>query len=498
LQVPPMGTYFIAVRAKDEVGNYSDFVAPVALPNPASQIVLLTPTAIAGQSFGLTATARGSVNNDSLDDLVIGAPTTSNGGVVSGAVYVYFGGSSLANQSTCVAPECQKLVAYDSATVANDFGADLSMGNVGDIGTENKPDVLVAAPAWSSAVGNNEGRAFLFFGTASQGTLDLASYVEFRGNLGSNLAASAQILPNIDLSPDGYSEIAFSAHTELSGQGRVYIFKGRSSAGWTAAATGTDSGSGRKFVPLSAADIVIEGPLPVVAGGVPGNQFGRNRTGFAWLGDLDADGRGDFAVPDSKDSTINKSFLFTGAKVASSALLKTGNLPTTPNDALQTITAPFTAKGNRFGFGATAIGSVDVIGATAKDLLVAQPTGGKLHIFGDGTATGFSSIANVTVQGNAVKSFAYSLAVSDLNGDGKADVIAGEGSIASNSVWVLYSRAGSFDGATGAGFYQSRIQGPATSAFGRSLCTGDFNGDGTVDVAITDDYDAPGRVTIWK
>ncbi|MHB8877810.1 MAG: hypothetical protein ACYC8T_29305, partial [Myxococcaceae bacterium] len=46
LQVPPMGTYFIAVRAKDEVGNYSDFVAPVALPNPASQIVLLNPTAI--------------------------------------------------------------------------------------------------------------------------------------------------------------------------------------------------------------------------------------------------------------------------------------------------------------------------------------------------------------------------------------------------------------------------------------------------------------------
>jgi hypothetical protein len=76
--------------------------------------------------------------------------------------------------------------------------------------------------------------------------------------------------------------------------------------------------------------------------------------------------------------------------------------------------------------------------------------------------------------------FGRAVAVADLNGDGKAEVIAGahvgDGGGLGDSGWVRV-----FDGATGAVLFQFNGTG-ARDHFGESVAVGDVDGDGQLDV----------------
>lgn len=470
ITLPPFNTYYIAVRARDEVGNYSAYVAPTAFDNQGTKDGLVNPTGVGAQSFGRLLASNGSLNGDAFDDIVTASTT-------AGTVYVYFGRSAFGALTTCAAPNCQAIGLPVTSVGDTTFGSDFSVGNVGDTAA---PDLLVSSPNFTT----NTGRAFLFFGGASP--IDTTSFIEFRGpTTGIFFGRTAQIIP--DINKDGIGEIAIMSN-ENAGRARVYIYKGRSKAAWQAAAAGG-------FVPTSQADAVIEGPSPIT-----GNTFfGFARGGFTSLGDLNGDGNLDFSIPDPKDN-INKLYIFSGLTVTNATLatpLTTGTSPGIPSNTLQELTTTGTGTGSSSGFSVRAIGGVDFMGASGNDLFVSQPQQQRVLLFGDISLPILSQTLTITGTNN----FGAGGALGKFRSTATTELVISENSaLATSNAWVFYARQGSFDTAAGVGFWQSIITGPAsgtTGVFGSSVATGDFDNDGKPDMAFSDPSTSFGRILVW-
>lgn len=471
LVVPALATYGILVRAVDEVGNYSSFTASSPLANALNAHTLPNPGT--NGVYSAQMAANGDLNGDGKDDLVVSAYT----GTAPGKVYVFFGNAVAANMTRQDLSPLLSSGGLPDSTNQN-FGYDLSVGQVGDAASEGLPDLLVAAPTWTAS----QGRALLYFGRVGT-TLDSTAFIDFRGSVAAaNVGWTAQIIG--DINNDGLGEIVLSAHAENSGRGRAYLFYGRSRSDWFTLQT-NNGGS----VPASASDRIIDGPT---AG--PTSGFSRSR-GYAYLGDLNGDSYGDFTVPNSLDS-VNKLFVFSGQTVVNKVgSVTTGDLPTV-NDALQTLVgSPAGAGTSREGFGARAFGNVNLIGGAAMDLAVAQPMQSKIHIMADGAATGFSA-APFTISGTQF--LGTSLAHGDIDGDGRQDLLSGQAGVSNASLFIFFNRgvAGAeFDQVAGAGFSQARLR--SATKLGASVVVGDFTGDGQLDVAAGDPGDGNGKVTIW-
>ena len=118
------------------------------------------------------------------------------------------------------------------------------------------------------------------------------------------------------------------------------------------------------------------------------------------------------------------------------------------------------------------------------DIALSLPDASEVQVLlgkGDGS---FSAMPAISLPGSDV----YSVATGDLNGDGKPDVIAA--SCATGSVFVLL---GNGDGTF------TQASNPAVGGCPSSVAVGDFNGDGIPDLAVAVDTDAngvPGSVTI--
>ncbi len=483
-KLPPLAKYFLRVRAVDEVGNYSRFAERPQTQHDNFWQVAAFNNPGSGQ-FAAEIASAGDLNKDGRHDLLVSANSLSDNADTPGKVFVVYGSANLAN------PTVQTISNSSLVPTGSErYSFDVAMGNVSHPPSDNLVDLLIANPAWSSS----RGRVFLHFGVPS-GQVSGSTFIDFRGNPGSELGRVAQVLP--DINNDGLGEVVLTAHAEDSHRGRVYIFYGRSRSAWETLQS-ANGGS----VPMSAADKVIEGPSPLPPG-LTIQQFGRGR-GFAALGDIDADAHGDFTVPMSQGS-INKLFLFSGQAVKNKAgSVLTGIAPGIVDDALQTLTRPpFNATTtNMQGVGWRALGGVNLVGGPAPDLVVSYPLISQVLIYADATSAGYAG-APMVLQGAVSTNFGYTLNRGDLNGDGLQDLVIGQNLTGgNNSAWVFYNTGvlgSEFDLIAGAGFNQSRLTSP--TKLGISTAVGDFNGDGATDVAVADDTDGTppnaGKVFIW-
>jgi len=465
--LPPLASYSIQVRAFDAIGNYARISPQTDLANFLSSTVLVNPGA-AGAGFGARL-AKADFNLDGADDLVVGA-----GLLQPGAVWIYYGGSSFGTSP-------QQLTPSDGQ--AGNFGLDFSTGNVGN--PDGAPDLLISQNTWASG----RGRAFLYFGRRNL-QIDPSTFIEFRGtNLpppAGGFGGSARIIS--DINGDGLGEVLISAHRESASVGKVFLFYGRSEAQWIASMTATDplpDGGTVPYVPTSAADRIFTGDGP------PDNFFGRLR-GYADLGNLMGDGGMAFTIPGSLD-TVNKEFIYSGPVVDS----KGPGGTVAVSDATQTLyRASVTDGGTLFGFGYEALGNVNFVEGAANDLVVTQPRNNQVLIYPDGTPTGFNTPPQVI---NGINdNFGAALSYGDINLDGRPDIVVGENSGNGQQAWIFYNRGtpgSEFDPYAGAGFSQSRLFSP--NALGIGVVVGDFNGDGRADVAAGDNLDGNGKVTVW-
>lgn len=484
LALPPLNNYYIAVRAHDEVGNYSaPWTAPTAVSNLWSPLTFADATA--GSRFGANL-ALSDLTGDGVPDLIVSAATSTLAGV--GAVYIFAGGTGIASQSGCGAG-CQALGPPGGA--AGQFGNGLSAeGNLGELGN----DLVVSQPFFGTCGTNCYlGRVLIFFGNAPGSmatTINTANYVDIRGDASNTqLGLIARIIK--DINNDGLDELAvgspnWDAQVPANANvGRVYIFKGRSLAQWQALGA---------TVGLGQADWVIQGRNPTYcnpAATTCGNGYGRNRWGLVSLGNVEGNGMSDFVVPMSR-LYISRLQVWRGLTVSSSG----GTIP--DSSALQTLSDTLTDQTGYTGFAMAAVGNTNILDLavpTPFDLLVSYPWLNKLYIYPDMSPTGFAG-SPVTMTG--ANTLGVSLAVCDLNGDTKADVVAGEGGVP-GSVWTLFQRGGAFDTnlGTAANFSSAQLKGSgATTQLGAATGCADVSGDNLPDLVVGDP--ANGTVSVWK
>jgi len=485
--LPPLNTYYFQIRPFDSVGNYARQSPQAMLDNFLKSTSALNPDAGTTTDFGLHLAAA-DFDGDGKDDLAVGAPTTD-----PGTVYVYKGTADL---STFGAAPWKILTPADGQN--GFFGLDFSTGHVTDDPAKHA-DLIVSQNVWSSCGAQaSRGRAFLYLralGSDPSCTPSSRCIFEFRGTAGSSatsFSASARIIP--DINGDGYDEVLISAHREDNQVGRVYLFFGRSRSAWQAIATATDVGcppaDGAGYIPTSAADRVFFGDRP------PGqmNYFGRLR-GYTTIDNRAADAGVLFTIPASLES-VHKLYLLPGN--TDGGQIDAGIVAQTLNYG------PDALPNSGTGFGAEACGTFNLIDGPAKDLVVTQPKFNNVFLFPDCSASGFTSsptIINSPFGGN----FGAALAVGDINGDGRPDLLVGENAAAQQSAWIFYNKPiinQEFDLAAGnllpgSGFAQSRLTPAGSQALGLGLAVGDFNGDGKMDIAAGDPANGVGKVTVW-
>lgn len=484
--LPPLNTYYFQVRAMDRVGNYARQSPQATLDNFLSSQTASNPDA-GTTGYGLHMVAA-DFDNDGKDELVVGAATAQ-----PGTVYVYHGTSDLSTFGTV--PPWKTLTPPGGQS--GFFGLDFSAGHVADE-PGRAADLIVSQNAWTSCGAQvSRGRAFLYLrtlGSDSSCTPATRCVFEFRGtaSAGANsFAASARIIP--DINGDGYDEVLISAHRENNEVGKVYLFFGRPRSGWDLIAQTTDAcptADGSGYIPTSAADRVFLGD------GTPGgsNFFGRLR-GYTTVDNRAVDAGVLFTIPSSLEP-IHK--LYVMSANTDGGFIDAGIATQTLNYGPD---APFQSVN---GFGAEARGESNLIQGPAKDLVVTQPRFNNVFIFPDGTSTGFNN-PPVIINSPFGQLFGATLAVGDINGDGRKDIIVGENASSNLSTWVFYNKGipnQEFDLAAGAltpgsGFAQSRLAPLGSTASGIGIAVGDFNGDGKIDIAAGDDLSGAGKVTIW-
>jgi len=114
--------------------------------------------ASSGDSLGVSVACAGDVNNDSYDDVIVGAYFADGGGSARGEAYLYYGGSPMDNTAD-----------KTFQGVSNDDHLGFCVSSAGDVNNDNYDDLLIGADD-APATGTN-GEAYIFFGAADMDTV---------------------------------------------------------------------------------------------------------------------------------------------------------------------------------------------------------------------------------------------------------------------------------------------------------------------------------------
>ena len=364
----------------------------------------------AGAQLGWSVSAAGDVNGDGFADVIAGAPTFDTEVFCGrfcfttvpnvGLVQLYLGSASGLGFSPALnllgpAP------LFGSPQQDAQFG--YSVANAGDVNGDGFGDVIVAAPYYDAAAGADEGRVFLYLGSAA-GLSSSPSWFKSGGQ--ANARLGIDVAGAGDVNGDGFSDVIIGADG-YGATGAAFVYLGRpTNASFPQGLSNT--------------------PIRTLIGVRAGSSFGLT---VATAGDLNRDGFADVVVgaPTFLDDPdfgpqIGMVTTYHGAP---------GGPLATPSS---NIYGPYTNPGSQNRFGNGVAGAGDVNGDGYGDLIVGDqwfegPAGfaqGSAYIF-HGSPSGIpSSVANRTFQDCPTDFCDFGRDVAgagDLNGDGISDVL---------------------------------------------------------------------------
>lgn len=341
------------------------FIFVPALSSFAAVTLLksFTEANVSGTSnFGASVSGAGDVNNDTYDDVIVGAYNYNS---ITGRAYIFYGGATMNNVAD---------VTMTGEGTGNNFGA--SVSSAGDVNNDGYDDVIVGAFGYNS----NTGRAYVYYGGS---TMDNTADVTMTGQdynqfFGSSVSSAG------DVNGDSYDDLVIGAYGYNSGVGRAYIYHGGSAMD-------------------NAADLTVDGEAA-------GDTFGRS---VSAAGDVNNDGAGDIIVG-APGHTLNtgRAYVYFGGSGMDSSADVTMSGDTTECYFGFSVSNAGDVDGDSY--------ADVIIGACGNDT-----TSSNAYIFMGGASMD-SLIDETLLGENVGSYFGYSVSdAGDLNDDNYADVIVG-------------------------------------------------------------------------
>ena len=417
----------------------------------------------AGAWFGYSVASAGDVNGDGYDDVIVGAPAFDGGQAGEGAALVYLG-SDIGLSTT---PSW----AVDSDQAVASFG--WSVSTAGDVNGDGYDDVLIGAYLFDNGQ-NNEGRAYVFHGSAS-GLSWVANWTtesdQANAQYGYSVATAG------DVNNDGYADIVVGAPYYDNGhedEGRIYVYHGSDSGLSPVADTSVESNFAHSTFGYSvstAGDVNRDGYSDVIVGAhnysnghsyegrvsvfhgsaigifwIPtwiaesGQEYAHFGVSVSTAGDVNGDGYDDVIIGAYGYNNRGAAYVFYGSEIG----LQLGNR-----------FAQGDQEDAKFGLLVSTAGDVNADGFS--DVIVGAPwhdngqvDEGKVFVF-HGSANGLATMPKWTHESNQASAyFGRSIAsAGDVNGDGAADIIVGSftysnGQPNEGKAFVFYGSGGSF------------------------------------------------------
>jgi hypothetical protein len=453
----------------------------------------------AGDQFG-AALVSGDFNGDKIDDLVVGAPGKAlAGGPKSGAVFVFFGSRTGFLPGFVVSQNITDQV----NDVGDQFGAALATG---DFNGDASDELVVGAPGKGPDGGPRSGAVFIFSSATPTTFVDFdmldptnaGELIEDGDRFGASLESGHfNGSLGIDIG-DGFGDLAVGAPGKRPGggprSGAVFVFLG-SKVGFASGFSITQTDA------LGSA-----GCNPALRGSCrpevneEGDEFGAAMA----AGDLNGDGAEELIVGAPGEAidqgpTSGLVFIFPGSPTVTRGL-------TTGYYITQSHAGQYNLAGDRFG-AALAAGVLNE--DEFEELVVGAPgkgnNSGVVFVFpGARAGTGITrgsviTPANAGGVNQAGDRFGATLAIEDFNDNNGADLAVGGyfGNAKSGAVFIFPGIPTSPPAFTeenacvkvGGVAVRPCETNEAGDQFGSTSATGDFNGDGFVDLAVS----APGK-----
>lgn len=182
------------------------------------------PTLVGGDRFGNGISRIGDLDNDGIEDIVIGAPLDDDGGTDRGAVYVCF----MRNDRT--------IRAYNKIS-NSDMGTDLanadyfgwSVAGIGDLNNDGEEDIAVGTLQDDDG-GTDRGAVYIIFLDSLGNKIDRVKLSNNTNGFPNNIVANSGNLGSAvallgDINNDGVDDLAFGAYNNTVGStvsGSIY------------------------------------------------------------------------------------------------------------------------------------------------------------------------------------------------------------------------------------------------------------------------------------
>ena len=444
-------------------------------------------------SLGRSVSNAGDVNNDGIDDLIIGAWGNDAGGTNAGAAYVIWGkaGATRANLDP------SEFTASDGFIVQGGAAGDLLgwlVSAAGDVNNDGYADLIIGASESGGVGGTKSGAAYVIWGKAGtvRSDINAANFDAKDGFIIWGAAANDELGTSVaaagDVNGDGIADLIVGAPYSDDGgrtnSGVAYVIWGK---------TGAVRGN------IDTSDLGDNGFI--IRGRKVNNELGIS---VSAAGDVNGDGIADLIVG-APNSLYGEAYVIWGKKEAMRDDIETSNLAIddgfviwgdAADDGLGALVSA-TGDINNDGYDDLIIGARygDNGGENAGEAYVIWGKPGATRIGID--TTNFSSADGFIIRGDTKYDWLGRsvAAAGDINNDGYADLIVGanggnNGGENAGEAYVIWGKAG----ATRANIDVTNltdndgfiIQGDAAfDRFGWAVsAAGDVNKDGYADLIV--------------
>jgi hypothetical protein len=214
---------FVAMSLADSGAVVMYYGSATGLTPPANGADWFGLYTQAGAAYGYSVSTAGDVNNDSYADILIGIPYADNtmpAATDAGAVLAYYG-SSL-GLSAWTNPS------WGATADQSNAHTGWAVASAGDVNGDGYSDVIVGAPDYDTGLGSDEGRAYVFHGSASGLAASANWYADPADQADARLGNAVSSAG--DVNGDGFSDVLIGArladNAGYTDSGQAYVYYG--------------------------------------------------------------------------------------------------------------------------------------------------------------------------------------------------------------------------------------------------------------------------------